>query len=329
MSVLSVIQLILLAGLSFVAIWGCAASCCAPLILSGTASWSPERRHRALLLLSIAPLVFAAAGVLAVLMPSLLGSFWPEFDHCLGHDDHHVHLCLVHLPRHLGNAPSWLVLMLGSGWISVKASMTVAELYRASKCAERLRMHGRGDADLGASILPTTAPLCLLVGVLKPTLFLSQGLLGGVGREQIAVILHHERAHAARRDILVRLVARAGALFMLPRQRARVLDALELAAEQSCDEVAASSVGDRLQVAEAILKVERLLQPMTSGMASLAASFCGVTVPERVSALLRAPRRSGNVLILGLGFALMLCGVLAASGPLHHATESLLETLVH
>jgi hypothetical protein len=25
----------------------------------------------------------------------------------------------------------------------------------------------------------------------------------------------------------------------------------------------------------------------------------------------------------------MVCGVLAASGPLHHATESLLETLVH
>lgn len=329
MSLLGVIQLILLAGLSFVVIFGWLASCCAPLVLSGTASWFPERRHRALLLLSVAPTVSAAFGVLAVLMPSFLGFIWPEFDHCVGHDDHHVHLCLMHLPRHLGNAPSWLVLMFGVGWISFRATRAVAELYRAWKCAERLRIHGRGDADLGANILPTTAPLCLLVGILKPTLFLSQGLVGEIGREQMAIVLHHERAHAARRDILVRLVASAGTLFMWPSVRARVLGALELAAEQSCDEVAASKVGDRLQVAEVILKVERLLQTAASGVSPLAITFGGVTVPERVAALLRAPRRSGNVLLLGLGFASMLCGVLAASEPLHHVTESLLEALVH
>ncbi len=329
MSLLGVIQLILLAGLAFVVIFGCLASCSAPLILAGTASWSPERRHRALLLLSVAPVVSAAFGVLAVLMPSLLGLIWPEYDHCLGHDDHHVHLCLVHLPRHLGSASSWLVLMAAVGWLSFKATSAAAVLYRAWRCAERLGLQGRGDVDLGANILPTTTPLCLLIGISRPTLFLSQGLLEEIDREQLAVVLHHERAHAARRDILARVVASAGTMFMWPSVRMQVLGALELAAEQSCDEVAASNVGDRLQVAEVILKVERLLQTAASGVAPLAASFGGVTVPERVAALLRAPRRSGNLLLLSLGFASMLCAVLAASGPLHHVTESLLEALVH
>ncbi|MEO8179758.1 MAG: hypothetical protein ABI895_13065 [Deltaproteobacteria bacterium] len=164
---------------------------------------------------------------------------------------------------------------------------------------------------------------------MKPTLFLSRGLLAGICPEQVAVILHHERAHAARRDILARLVARAGTVFMWPSARAHVLGALELAAEQSCDEIAASNVGDRLQVAEAILKVERLLQMTAPTLSPLAATFGGDTVPQRVSALLEAPKRSGNVVLLGSLFALMLCGVLATSGPLHHLTESLLEALVH
>ena len=128
---------------------------------------------------------------------------------------------------------------------------------------------------------------------------------------------------------MARLLARAGTVFLWPSARAHVLGALELAAEQSCDEIAASKVGDRLQVAEAILKVERLLQVTASIRSPLAATFGGDTVPERVSALLEAPKRSGNVVLLGCLFAWMSCGVLAASGPLHHLTESLLEALVH
>lgn len=329
MSVLGVLQLILLAGLSFALLLGTLASCFSPLLLSVTAAWSPERRHRALLLWSVAPIAFAVFGVIAVLAPSLLGMVWPTYDHCLRHDDHHVHLCLVHLPSHVGNATSWLVLTLVVGWTSVRAARALAELYRAWQCARQLRAHGTGDPELGANILPTPAPLCLLIGILKPTLFLSRGLLAGICPEQVAVILHHERAHAERRDILARLVARVATVFLWPAARAHVLGALELAAEQSCDEVAASKVGDRLQVAEAILKVERLLHRTTATLSPLAATFGGDTVPERVAALLEAPRRSGNLVLVASLFALMSCGVLAASGPLHHLTESLLEALVH
>jgi Zn-dependent protease with chaperone function len=329
MSVLGVIQLIMLAGLSFVLLVSWVASCCAPLLVSRTESWSPERRHRALFLLSVAPVVLAAFGVFAVLAPSLLAFIWPRFDHCLSHDDHHVHLCLLHLPRRVGNATSWLVLLVVIGWSVVSATRALRELYRASRCASQLRAHGRGDSTLGAHVLPTAVPLCLLAGVFRPTLFLSQGLLERVHPGQIAVILHHEHAHATRRDILLRLVARAGTVFMWPSTRELLLRALELAAEQSCDEIAASRVGDRLQVAEVILKVERLLQGIGSRLAPLCVEFGGDTVPERVSALLETRRSSGNVVSLRVAFAAMSVGLLAASGPLHHLTESLLEALTH
>ncbi|MEY4544724.1 MAG: hypothetical protein RL685_919 [Pseudomonadota bacterium] len=326
---LGIVQLILLAGLSFALLLGCLASCGARWVLSSTALWSPARRHGALFLLCIAPMVFAALGVLAVLAPSFLALLWPEYDHCLRHDDHHVHVCLVHLPEHLGNTGSWLVLSVAVGWIALAAAGAGLELYRAWRCTALLREHGRADPELGANVLPTSTPLCLLAGIFRPTLFLSRGLLAAMGPESVAVLLHHERAHAARRDLLLRLLARAGTLFLWPSVRKRLLEALELAAEQSCDEVAAHKVGDRLQVADAILRVERLLHSAVSPLAPLAVSFGGATVPQRVSALLEAPRRAGNLSALGMVFASLSLSTLAASAPLHHWTESLLEALVH
>jgi MFS family permease len=326
-SILGAVQLILLAGFAFAQCFGLIVSGAAPFVSSATASWSPERRFRALLLVSSAPAALTACSVLAVLAPSLLATIWPQYDHCLRHGDQHVHLCLSHLPGQLGNVSSCLLLVLIAGWLSVRAARAMRQLRRASERASRLREHSLSDAELGASVLPTPRALCFIAGVFRPTLFLSRGLLDGVTPEQLAVILHHERAHAVRRDILLRLVAQAATLFMWPPVRARLLQALELSAEQSCDEVAASRVGDRLQVAETILRVERLLQRATR-LSPVSIAFGGDTVP-RVTALLEAPRRSGSTLSLFAAFALVSCGVLASSAPLHHLTESLLGALVH
>jgi hypothetical protein len=329
MSVLAAIQLVLLAGLTFAVVSGLAVSLASPLLVSHTACWSPERRHRALLLSSVAPALLATFGVLAVLAPSLLAMLWPEYDHCLIHSDHHVHLCFVHLPAGLGNAASWLVLGGLMAWASSRWVRALMQLFRARQCFSKLRAHGKREPALGASVLPTATPLCLVAGIFKPTIVLSEGLVAQLSQQDIAVILHHERAHGARRDILLRLVARAATLFMGPGSRSRLLAALDLAAEQSCDELAAVQVGDRLQVADTILKVERLLLAAPPGLAPLAMAFGGNSVPERVSALLEARRQSGNTILLASSFALILCGVLAASAPLHHLTESLLGALTH
>lgn len=326
---LAALQLIALAFLAFALFASASSSLGLPWALGGTMSWAPERRHRALLLLSTAPMVVACVALLAALAPSLLALVRPEYDHCLTHGDGHVHLCWLHPPSHLGNAASLLALALGLGWLLARASAALMALRRAARCLEGLRRQSIRSARLDASVLPTATPLCALAGVLRPTLFVSAGLLAKLSASDLPVILHHERAHAARHDLLLLLLARAGSVFMWPSARSRLLAALQLAAEQSCDEAAASRVGDRLEVAAVILKVERLLQSPADELAGLAIAFGGNGVPQRVRSLLDERRCSGSFAGLLLAFALLLGGLLVASAPLHHLTESALGTLTH
>jgi Zn-dependent protease with chaperone function len=323
---LGALQLVLLAGLGFALLSGLVVSAITPAVLARIAPWAPERRHRALLLLSLVPIVLGLAGLLAALLPSLLALRWPAHDHCAAHHGH-VHLCFLHPPAHAANAASWILLALAIGWFSVRSADSLAGLLRASRVAARLLDPRYDNAALGARVLPIETPLCLLVGVVRPAVVVSEGLVALVSPADLAVMLHHERAHAIRRDTLLRLLADAATLFVWRPMRAGLLRALTLAAEQSCDEAAGRAVGDRLLVAEVILKVERLLQT-PSGLAPVAASFGG-DVPARVEALLEPPRTSGTLSRPLALAALATLGLLAASAPLHHVTESLLGALTH
>lgn len=326
MNLLGVLQLVLLAGLGFALLAGLAVSAVTPAVLAVVAPWAPERRHRALVLLSVAPLGLGLAGLLAALLPSVVALRWPAHDHCLAHHGH-VHLCFLHPPAHAANPASWLLLALAAGWLAARALRSLAALLRAARVATRLLEPRYDDPRVGARVLPTEAPLCLLVGVVRPAVVISEGLLARVPPADLAVMLHHERAHALRRDTALRLVARAATAFVWGPARARLLRALSLAAEQSCDEAAGRAVGDRLRVAEVILRVERLLQT-PPGLASVAASFGG-DVPARVEALLEPPRQPGTLARPLALVSLAALGLLAASDPLHHATESLLGALTH
>ena len=328
MNVLGALQLVALAGLSFAVLAGLLVSVVTRVVLARVQPWAPRPRHQALVVTAIAPLALALACTLASIVPSLVPLVWPEHDHCLAHDDGHLHMCAVHLPHELGNGVSWLVLVLGSAWCATKAFGGAAKLRRASKIAGGLLAHGRRDPVSGAVVLATSAPICVLVGVLRPVVVLSETVLAGLSAASLSVVLHHEQAHARRRDTLVRLVARVTTVFMLPGPRARLLDALELAAEESCDEVAAASLG-RTQVAEAILGVERMFAAHVAGLRPVAAFFGGRTVPQRIHALLDEPRHQGHAGAVAAVLVLVLVLVLAASEPLHHSIESLLGMLVH
>jgi Zn-dependent protease with chaperone function len=328
MNALGAAQLLALAGLMFAVLAGLVVSAVTPGILAHVRTWAPRPRHRVLVLVSIAPVLLAMTLVLAAVVPSLVPLVWPEHDHCLAHDDGHLHMCAVHLPHQLGNGASWIMLMLGLAWCAVRLYRALAKLRRASRIAAGLLAHGRQDAESGAVVLATTTPLCLLVGVRRPVVVLSEGLLAGLSASSVAVVLRHERAHARRRDTLVRLVAWACTAFMRRSVRTRLLDALELAAEQSCDEIAAESLG-RVHVAEAILGVERMMSARSSELRMVAAFFGGHAVQQRIAALLDEPRPERRAAVPALALVMALGLVLAASEPLHHLTESLLGALVH
>jgi Zn-dependent protease with chaperone function len=329
MSVLGALQLVLLAALLFAVVAGVAASLGLPLVLRATQGVEPGARHRALVRLAVLPPLLAIAGVLSTLAPSLLGLVWPDFDHCLAHGGSHAHLCLVHCPPDVGNAVCWAVLLVASATLAGRGAKGTLGLLRARRLGAELLAHASRDPRLAAEVVPSEVPFCLSVGVFKPATLLSRGFLGSVDARELEAVLRHEQAHADRRDTLVRLISEVATVFMLPGARARLLAELEISAEQSCDDLAARAIGDRLTMAEIILKVERLLGRAPSDLLPLAASFGGTAVPLRVRALLEPAREDAPGAIPSVVLLLSLLVVFAATQPLHHATETVLGTLTH
>ena len=123
------------------------------------------------------------------------------------------------------------------------------------------------------------------------------------------------------------LVAHVLSWLHLPAVRRSILAELELATERACDEEAASRLGDRLVVAEAILAVERLLASTSARHPGPLLAFGGSSVPARVHGLLAEPvARRGRGGWWTAGGLLVACLLLA--DPLHHATEHLLGLLL-
>jgi Zn-dependent protease with chaperone function len=86
------------------------------------------------------------------------------------------------------------------------------------------------------------------IGLLRPKVVLSRGLIDRLSQLQLEVVLRHEQAHAARRDNL-RLWLAGLALLPVPFPLKQPLLAdLALAAEQACDRAAATVGGQTLVI---------------------------------------------------------------------------------
>lgn len=328
MMMLGTLQMVLLAALLYCGVAGVVFSLTAPRWIAWTSTWAPESRHRALALLGITPLVLGLSALLSVMLPSLLGMLWPSQDHCLVHGGH-SHLCFVHASHHVGGWSGWLLVGVAGGWLGAQLFVGTRALLRAFAIVRQLSRHARHDRARGFWIIPTDAVLCLSVGLLRPRLMVSEGLLSKAAPDELAIMLAHERAHVHRRDTLVHALVRAAGVMSTPSARRSLLRALELAAEQSCDEHAAARAGDRLCVAETILSLERHIGAAAFRSSPLIAGFGSSSVPQRVEALLQPPRENGAYARLAAACICALAIVLAAYEPLHHATESLLAVFNH
>lgn len=329
MTALGTLQLFMLAALGFLAIAGLAGSLLVAPALRLTDAWSPESRHRALVLVACAPPLLALSAVLATMLPSVLGLLWPGQDHCLVHAGH-SHLCFVHASHQPAHFAGWSVVAIAFGWIVVRSSRSARSLLKASRVIDGIARYAYRDAVREAWIVPVESALCLSAGLLNPRLLLSKGLIEATTPAELEIMLAHERAHARRRDSLQRLLAGVASAFMLPSVRERLIAAVELAAERACDEDAVQSDGDRVRVAEAILAHERRMQAVSSlGCAALAAGFGASSVPERVAALLSPRREVGPVGAVSLALGSAVLAVLCAHDFVHHTAESLLAIFSH
>ena len=317
-----------LAAITFAAAAAVGSRAVYPALRSRLLATAPAERARSILAWLAAPSALAVVLTMLCFLPSALGVLGLGTDHCASHDDHHPHLCLVHRSPSPGGAAGWLTLVLVGGAGLVPLGRQFVELRRACRLLAGLAAGSTWDARRGVRVLETAEPLSVAAGIRSGDVFLSSGLTDSLPAETLEVVIEHERAHLRRRDALWRVVARALSIMHLPSLRATLLADFALACEQACDEEAAHGVDDRLRVASAIVRVERVLAAHRRSQMLLAPAFGGSDVEARVETLLADqpyPSLGG-----GARWPLFVIGgvvALAAAGSLHHFTETALSLL--
>jgi beta-lactamase regulating signal transducer with metallopeptidase domain len=297
------------------------------LALPRLAAWSAPERHSALWLMSVLPALLSAVLFLAAILPTLLALAAPEFDHCAHHDDAHLHLCFVHLPHDAGSTLLWCALATLAAGLAALSTRFALQLRRSRRLVSRLLSASKPHSSQVFAVVPSDRALCMAVGLWSPTIAISDALLGSLDATELSVLVAHEREHQRRRDAAWQLSARALSALHTPALRAALLRELSLAAEQTCDEAAARSVGDALSVAETIVHVAKLTQ-LEPDLPCVA--FFGASATERrVEALLEAPTASAapRLQAVWATSVIAVVSVLAASASWHHAVESALSLL--
>ena len=320
--------LFVVAGAGYLAVGSLATAALVRLAAGRIERWEPRARHRALVALAALPLLFAVGMVFATSLPSLVALVAPRRDHCPVDHDGHAHLCFVHLPS--GGVPIGVVALLGlvAGYFAVRATLGVVRVGRALRVATTLARTGVVRRELDATIVESDRAICLTVGLVRPSVVLSRGLVEALAPAERAVVLAHERAHARRRDALVTSLVRAMAALHLPQVGRWLIDETETAAEQACDEDAATAIGDRVAVAEAILAVERRARACEPAGLSLVAVAMGArAIERRVLALLAEPLPQQSLQPFALGALSVFVALLTHADELHHATEFALALL--
>lgn len=294
-----------------------------PAVLGLLGRMPVEQRANLLLVWALLPLLAGLLAVAGVVAPSILAALGLMADHCLLHGNHHSHLCLLH-PGTTPAVPGagFLLGLVGGGGL-LAAAGKLRRLERSTRSWRSLRRVASADTGGGIRVLETARPVAATVGLLRPAVFLSRGLLGALDPAQQQAVSAHEAAHRRRRDPLRLAVARLGACCHLPASGRALQRELELAVERAADEAAARSMGDRLTVAEALVAVARLRPATAPGP-----GFGEDPVAARVQALLHgdpAGRRPWRGTVATL--AALPLAVLTLSPQFHHGLETLLGHL--
>jgi Zn-dependent protease with chaperone function len=234
-----------------------------------------------------------------------------------------AHLCLLHGSAGLssfvaGLAVLWTMRLGRQGWVALRA-------LRHSRSIGRTLEGVASPGGAGSRIVPVDEPQAFVVGMLRPRMYLSEGLLGRIDPRDLESVMAHESSHIRRRDPLRRLTASLGLAFHLPGIACAIERRLTVTLESAADADAARVLGDPLRVAEALVKLARLQMarlPLAVGMLDSDLEFrvrellTPATRPDRPAALLL-------IAIATSGFA----AALLVADPVHTAFESLVRFL--
>ena len=221
------------------------------------------------------------------------------------------------------------LLLLGGGVCSLaRIVYGCARAHEVASALERAKPKRVGGSELPLFRLSIERPLCFTVGLLRPRIYISAGLLERLSPRDRQAVLAHEAAHIGRRDGWTgALLSGFYTLLPLPGSRA-LLREWERAAERACDAEAARHVGDPCAVATALVGVARLVTPGAVPGAAHFAAPGGEDIEGRVRALLAlpvsgSPGRRRPSLLLPAFTTLHLLAVLGAETWIRHAAELL------
>jgi len=276
-------------------------------------------RSKVLTIWLLSPIFIAVALSLSGVLFSWMENHEMATEHCISHNNSMAHLCwfdpVVHISDYL--------------WIGGMCLMALVIVFNAYKGINLLLKQWRFQHTLRALSeqqennvfrIASEHFFVFSSGLFSPQAYISSQLLEQLSAEELDVVLAHEQAHCQRRDVLRRLLLGFAGLFHLPTTRQHLLNDLELAHEQICDNAAVQKVANRLLVAETIIKVARQLQLLRPHSGMGIASFDGSHIDIRIQQLLEQPKPA-NVYILFFStviLSLIMCSALMLTMPLHH-----------
>ena len=283
---------------------------------------APAAQARLLLAGSIFPLTAA----LLVLGAALAPSFGWIADHYSGELHSHPHLCSAHPIVGWPSIPLVALALL----VAARVVQTVLTSGHAAMLswttAGSMKQASHADIQRGLRIIPSDEPQAFVLGLLRPTIFATRGLVSGAARKHLPAVLAHEQAHLQRYDPLRRFCANLGNSLHIPSV-ARILDsAHERALEMAADEQAAERVGSRADVATALVALAKARTQVPRAAFSVLGSATHSDLETRVVKLMEGgtyrdwPKRS----TLFLAATAIAVAVAIGADTVHHKVEFLL-----
>ncbi|MFF8427955.1 M48 family metalloprotease [Streptomyces sp. NPDC016566] len=205
------------------------------------------------------------------------------------------------------------------GWTLVRSVLRQTRAFRAARTEA-----GRGPAAGDLCVVDSPRPDAYALPGRPHRIVVTTAMLRSLDGPEREALFAHERAHNEGGHHYF-LAAAELAAHCHPALRP-VRETIRLAAERAADEAAAASVGDRRLTARAIARAALAGQAARSERPDFAAAATTGPVPQRVQALLAAPRaapRTGRrVAALLLACAAVSC-VAAVTGmaDFHHRVE--------
>lgn len=275
---------------------------------------NPGSRARLLTALASLPASLGLLSTLLLYLPATRGL--GVATHC-----HEGIGCGTHAPAVSGGALELLLPLLALGIVAAALLRVVPPLLRQVRQARQLTIMARLDRNEGHAVVEAEETFALTVGLLRPRIILSSGLLRQLNAVQLRSLLLHEKAHAERHDALRQWLTALAAPSLLGGPGRPLQQDLYTACEQACDQQAAMGVGDPLDVADSLLKTQRSANTAAARSPSSAES----ALDARVAALLRPPRPErlpAPVLVMGVA-ATALITALIGLDVLHHGAEQM------